>query len=441
MNVLIAMCCLSFLPLFQSHRNAFFNIYPRKFSMVSNCDGVDPGQPLFLTPYIESLQIKRARQLSRVGPLGGFNLESYAGFFTVNKNYNSSMFFWFFPAQVLPPLMLRDVTWNKRYSLLYIDNPVGTGYSFTQAEAGYATNEADVGRDLYSCLYQFFTVFNEYQKNDFYATGQSYAGKYVPTISYYIHMKNPTAAMKINLKGMAIGNGLTDPETMMSEYATFMYSVGLLDKNQRAYFQSMTDMAVAYIRDKQFVKAILIMDLLLNGELTKYPSYFYNVTGTKNYYNFLLTEYPADFNYYRSFATSPEIRRSIHVGNLTYHDAEEVRTHLLDDIMDTIKPLISVLMENYKVMFYNGQLDIIIAVPMTEAFILSIPWSGQDMYRTVDRKIWKMNPNDTEVAGYVRQVKNFYQVIVRGAGHTVPYDQPARAWDMIQRFIENKSFS
>ncbi|KAL3831849.1 hypothetical protein ACJMK2_023548 [Sinanodonta woodiana] len=463
MNVLIAMCCLSFLPLFQSHRNAFFNIYPRKFSKVSNCDGVDPGQPLFLTPYIESLQIKRGQYLLHyynTSKTFFSNCTFYCNeWFTKENTDNAPVVLWLQGGPGVSSLfglfveqgpimvtkdgkvMLRDVTWNKRYSLLYIDNPVGTGYSFTQADAGYATNEADVGRDLYSCLYQFFTVFNEYQKNDFYATGQSYAGKYVPTISYYIHMKNPTAAMKINLKGMAIGNGLTDPETMMSEYATFMYSIGLLDENQRAYFQSMTDMAVAYIRDKQFVKAILIMDLLLNGELTKYPSYFYNVTGTKNYYNFLLTEYPADFNYYRSFATSPEIRRSIHVGNLTYHDAEEVRTHLLDDIMDTIKPLISVLMENYKVMFYNGQLDIIIAVPMTEAFILSIPWSGQDIYRTVDRKIWKMNPNDTEVAGYVRQVKNFYQVIVRGAGHTVPYDQPARAWDMIQRFIENKSFS
>ncbi|KAL3831848.1 hypothetical protein ACJMK2_023547 [Sinanodonta woodiana] len=475
MSILIAVCFLSCLPLFESKGSAFYNVYPHKFPKISHRFGVDPGQPLFLTPYIESGQIEKARQLSRVGPLGEVNLESYSGFFTVNKTYNSNMFFWFFPAQENPenapvvlwlqggpggsslfglfvehgPLMvtkdgkvmLRDITWNKKYSMIYIDNPVGTGYSFTEVDAGYATNEADVGRDLYSCLYQFFTVFSEYQKNDFYATGESYAGKYVPAISYYIHMKNPTAAMKINLKGMAIGDGLTDPETMMSEYATFLYSIGLLDENQRAYFQSMTDMAVAYIRDKQFLKAFQIFDSLFNGYLIKYPSYMYNVTGTKNYYNFLLTEKPADFNYYGSFVTSPEVRRSIHVGNLTYNDVQEVKKHLLNDVMDTVKPWVSVLMENYKVMFYSGQLDIIIAVPLTEAFILSIPWSGQDMYRTVDKQIWKINPNDTEVAGYVRQVKNFYQVIVRGAGHILPYDQPERGWDMIQRFIEDRSFS
>lgn len=41
---------------------------------------------------------------------------------------------------------------------------------------------------------------------------QSYAGKYVPAISYYIHKNNPNAKVKINLAGMAIGDGLCDPE-------------------------------------------------------------------------------------------------------------------------------------------------------------------------------------------------------------------------------------
>ena len=65
-------------------------------------------------------------------------------------------------------------------------------------------------------------------------------------------------------------------------------------------------------------------------------------------------------------------------------------------------------------MFYNGQLDIIIPVPMTEFFLLSIDWSGKDLYRTTDRVIWRVDPADKEVAGYVRQVKDFYQVSGRG---------------------------
>ena len=124
------------------------------------------------------------------------------------------MFFWFFPAQngaADAPVLLwlqggpgasslfglfteigpiyidangniqnRPISWNKNYNLLFIDNPVGTGYSFTSNENGYARSQEDVARDLYSALTQFFQIYDSYAKNPFYVTGESYAGKYVP---------------------------------------------------------------------------------------------------------------------------------------------------------------------------------------------------------------------------------------------------------------------
>lgn len=64
-------------------------------------DGGDPGKPLFLTPLIEAGQFELAKKLSLVGPLPDApKLISYSGFLTVNKKYNSNMFFWFFPAAV-----------------------------------------------------------------------------------------------------------------------------------------------------------------------------------------------------------------------------------------------------------------------------------------------------------------------------------------------------
>lgn len=61
-------------------------------------------------------------------------------------------------------------------------------------------------------------------------------------------------------------------------------------------------------------------------------------------------------------------------------------------------------------MMYTGQLDIIVAIPLTEAFLMTVPWDGLDDYKTTKRMIWRVNPDDKEVAGYVRQVNNFYQV-------------------------------
>lgn len=102
------------------------SFFCREGRRVSALSGVDPGSPLFLTPYIEKGAIDEgrrtdtarwwllivavavdyvltfflppARKLSLVGELPGANVKSYAGYLTVNSKYNSNLFFWFFPA-------------------------------------------------------------------------------------------------------------------------------------------------------------------------------------------------------------------------------------------------------------------------------------------------------------------------------------------------------
>lgn len=57
------------------------------------------------------------------GPGGAstFGLFSEIGPFSVNKNME---------------LEERDTTWNTKYSLLFIDNPVGAGFSYTGTGKG-----------------------------------------------------------------------------------------------------------------------------------------------------------------------------------------------------------------------------------------------------------------------------------------------------------------
>jgi len=56
----------------------------------------------------------------------------------------------------------------------------------------------------------FLTQNPEFKGRDFYVTGESYAGHYIPAISYYI-INNMTDTFGMNFKGMAIGNGWVDP--------------------------------------------------------------------------------------------------------------------------------------------------------------------------------------------------------------------------------------
>lgn len=64
---------------------------------------VGADERLFLTPLIESGNIEEARNKASVQHKDMFNIKSYSGYLTVNKQYNSNTFFWFFPAEVIIP--------------------------------------------------------------------------------------------------------------------------------------------------------------------------------------------------------------------------------------------------------------------------------------------------------------------------------------------------
>nr|CAI5869726.1 unnamed protein product [Callosobruchus analis] len=226
----------------------------------------DVGKPLILTPLLEQNKTDEARGVAS-------QVTSYAGYFTVNKRFNSNQFFWFFPSKgdyKNDPVLLwlqggpgwpsmfglfmengpianffREHSWTNNHSVLYIDNPVGTGFSFTDNDDGYARNETQVGKELYIALQQFFTLFPELRKNDFFATGESYAGKYVPALAYTIHKNNPTASKKINLRGIAIGNGYIDP-LYQKGYAEYLYQLGLVDSTSSRAIKESEDKGNVY---------------------------------------------------------------------------------------------------------------------------------------------------------------------------------------------------
>lgn len=61
----------------------------------------------------------------------------------------------------------------------------------------------------------FFEKFSEFKTNDLYLSGESYGGIYVPYMAYYIdkhntQYENDDTVYKPNLKGFAVGNGVTN---------------------------------------------------------------------------------------------------------------------------------------------------------------------------------------------------------------------------------------
>ncbi|KAL3269773.1 hypothetical protein HHI36_008833 [Cryptolaemus montrouzieri] len=466
---LILFICTLFLWL-QRIQCSFPNFYPKMIQeSIEIAD--DPGKPLILTPLIEENKIDDALTASEVHFNGFKNKKSYSGYFTVNKPFNSNLFFWFFPAEsdfenapvvlwlqggpgassmiglfgengpfsvkTKKGLKLRQYSWTQTHSVIYIDSPVGTGFSFTDKD-GYAQNETQVGQDLYNALEQFFLLFPKLQANPFYVTGESYGGKYVPAISYTIHKNNPTGKVKINLQGLAIGNGLSDPLNQL-KYGDYLYQLGLIDTQALAQVKSYEDEGVKYIQNKEWVKAFQLFDNLLNGDQNNHTSYFKNVTGFDNYFNFLYPVAPDDeLNLMANYLQRADVHAAIHVGDVPFLTENPlVEVNLVSDVMQSVAPWISELLSNYRVLIYNGQLDIIVAYPLTENYLKNLQFNGADEYKTAQRYKWYVG---TDLAGYVKQAGNLTEIMVRDAGHMVPHDQPKWAFDLISRFTRNKPF-
>ena len=379
----------------------------------------------------------------------------------------------------------RAQSWNQDHHMLFLDNPLGTGFSFTSELGRMATNQTTIGQDLYAALSQFFEMFPDLRSNDFFVTGESYAGKYVPSCAFEIHNQNQRVVdqeNKINLKGIAIGDGAFDPAGQFYNFGDLLFYIGMADEVEREQFNVYEKEWKQKMEANDYVGAFRVFDEMLNGDFYPYPTYYANRTGMgSNYFNFnqgpdgsSLTE-----NYFIDWLGTTAGRELMHVGEIPYNVFNQtVESQLVGDWMLGVVDKLTVLLEHYRVLIYNGQYDIILGPPLTEQALRNIPWSGQEQYLETPKKIWRIpfsssptertttrqttennmlrlgtsivdataaSPDalyDTafDVAGYYRTVGDFTQLVVRGAGHMVPGDQPFRALDMIKRFVRGESF-
>lgn len=434
----------------------------------------DTGEPLFLTPLIQAGNYAEALERSRVGSIGDVpDVPSYSGFITVNEEYGSNLFFWFVPAMENAedaPVMLwlnggpgvssllgffvehgpyfvdedfkpqlREITWTRRISILYVDSPVGTGFSFTQSDEGDARDLDDVSRDMLEFLQQFFTLFQNYSRNDFYLAGESYAGRYIPAIGTALHESRGQLRVDINLRGISLGNAVIDMVSLL-RYGEYLFNLGLMDRQQATVMQEGCDRAANMIRTDDYEGAFQILIPLFFGIIQNLPTYFGNVTGYSYAYNYLYSETPDSITRYETFVQFPAVRRAIHVGEEEFKKNNiAVAARFGTDVLNSSKEQYALLCDNYKVMHYIGQLDIVVAYPFIEDFMQGLEWSGAQEFRNATQEKWRSFDGKI-LRGYARRAGDFTLLLVRNAGHLVPHDQPEAGYDAITRFIDDVPF-
>ncbi|KAK7571137.1 hypothetical protein V9T40_014741 [Parthenolecanium corni] len=119
---------------------------------------------------------KKAREEAVVKPFAG-DVKSYAGFFTLNENYDSNTYFWFFLSEKKhenAPVILwlhGGPCQSSMMGLFEESGPYkivdGGGFSYTKDRNGYSKTIDHAADNLYEAMTQFYKMFPEYEKNAF----------------------------------------------------------------------------------------------------------------------------------------------------------------------------------------------------------------------------------------------------------------------------------
>ncbi|CAI9090873.1 OLC1v1025744C1 [Oldenlandia corymbosa var. corymbosa] len=129
----------------------------------------------------------------------------------------------------LPILHLNPFSWSKVSNIIYLDSPSGVGFSYPKLETG----DLQTANDTHAFLLKWFKLYPEFQPNQFYITGESYAGIYIPTLIDAID-KGKEVGVKpgINLKGYMIGNGVCDDYyDGDNAFVPFAHGMGLISES------------------------------------------------------------------------------------------------------------------------------------------------------------------------------------------------------------------
>jgi cathepsin A (carboxypeptidase C) len=120
-------------------------------------------------------------------------------------------------------------SWNTDSNVIFLDQPVGTGFSYSDHGLPTTPTAHEAAKDVYAFLQLFIARFSEYADQPLHVAGESWGGHFVPNIGSVIYHKNKELVAhpdpylkKINLASLLIGNGMTDPYRQFDPIPEFL---------------------------------------------------------------------------------------------------------------------------------------------------------------------------------------------------------------------------
>lgn len=329
-------------------------------------------------------------------------------------------------------------SWHKLSDMVYVDQPAGTGFSYTD---DYRHDLDQIADDFLVFLEKYFEIFPEDKENDLYLSGESYAGQYIPYIARA--MLNSTESYK--LKGLLIGNGWISPNEQSLSDVEFAMKAKLIDHTHPNWLRLMdaTQKCQQVVNEidstfddgeiHDYETSSSLCENLLNIILSssRDPSKpdneqcinMYDYT-LKDTYPQCGSNWPNELAYVTPFLNLDDVQSNLNLKNKMNWVECNGKVGRFFKARNSIPAihLLPELTEKVSVVLFHGNLDIICNYIGAESMIKKLKWGGKRGFsEDIEAKDWVY---EDETVGYIKSESNLTFINIFNASHMVPYDQP-----------------
>ncbi|KAF4121086.1 hypothetical protein GMORB2_2573 [Geosmithia morbida] len=348
-------------------------------------------------------------------------------------------------------LVLNNGSWNEFANLLFVDNPVGTGFSYVDTDS-YIHELDTMAEHFLIFLEKFFAMFPHYELDDLYIAGESYAGQHIPYIARAILDRNKKEKdRQWNLKGLVIGNGWISPDHQYDAYLDYGYEKGLLkkgsdlDRDLQADLVKCKELIAGDPGHVDYGKCEKILSKMLyglrDGSGNEECINMYDIR-LRDSYPTCGMSWPPDLEHVEPYLQRREVTEALHVNpqrNMGWTECNGNVGNAFNakNSRPSFELLPGLMEEQLPILLFSGAEDLICNHLGTEALINDLEWSGGKGFELspgnwAPRRNWTF---EGESAGFWQEARNLTYVLFNDASHMVPFDWPRRSRDMLDRFM------